>query len=71
VGQRRDSRVEILKGVAAGDMVVTAGQLKIRDGTPVTFGAEKPGAGAIAAPKVPPPTPAKADSNVPRPAPKT
>ena len=71
VGQRRDSRVEILKGVAAGDMVVTAGQLKIRDGTPVTFGAEKPGAGAIAAPKAPPPTPAKADSNVPRPAPKT
>jgi len=67
VGQRRDSRVEILKGVAAGDMIVTAGQLKIRDGTPVTFGGAEKSGGAVAMP----PTPAKAESNVPRPAPKT
>ena len=67
VGQRRDSRVEILKGVAAGDIIVTAGQLKIRDGTPVTFGGAEKSGGAVALP----PTPAKAESNVPRPAPKT
>jgi len=36
VGQRRDGRVEIVKGVAAGEIIVTAGQLKIRDGVPVT-----------------------------------
>jgi membrane fusion protein (multidrug efflux system) len=32
-GIRRDGRVEILDGLAAGDQVVTAGQLKIRDGS--------------------------------------
>lgn len=37
VGQRRDSKVEVLKGLAASDVVVTAGQLKLRDGTPVTI----------------------------------
>ena len=36
VGQRRDSKVEVLKGLTANDLVVTAGHLKIRDGTPVT-----------------------------------
>ena len=72
VGQRRDSRVEILKGVAAGDMIVTAGQLKIRDGTPVTFGGAEKSGGAVAAPKASQsPAPAKAESNVPLPAPKT
>ncbi len=72
VGQRRDSRVEILKGVAAGDTIVTAGQLKIRDGTPVTFGAAEKSGGAVAAPqRSQNPAPAKAESNVPRPAPKT
>jgi membrane fusion protein (multidrug efflux system) len=57
VGQRRDSRVEILKGVAAGDTIVVAGQLKIRDGTPVTF--------------APRSAPAKAESSVPPPPPKS
>jgi membrane fusion protein (multidrug efflux system) len=33
VGQRRDSKAEIVKGLAADDIVVTAGQAKIRDGT--------------------------------------
>ena len=36
IGQRRDAKVEILKGLAASDVVVTAGQLKLRDGMPVT-----------------------------------
>jgi len=34
-GIRRGTRVEILEGVQVGDMVVTAGQLKLRDGAPV------------------------------------
>ena len=38
-GQRRDARVEITSGLAAGDVVVTAGQLKLRDGAPVTIAA--------------------------------
>ena len=37
VGQRRGGKVEVLKGLAANDLVVTAGHLKIRDGTPVTI----------------------------------
>jgi membrane fusion protein (multidrug efflux system) len=36
-GQRRDARVEITKGLAQGDVVVTAGQLKLRDGMAVTI----------------------------------
>jgi membrane fusion protein (multidrug efflux system) len=36
IGTRREGRVELLDGVAAGDLVVTAGQLKIRDGAAVT-----------------------------------
>jgi membrane fusion protein (multidrug efflux system) len=73
VGQRRDSRVEVLKGVAPGDTIITAGQIKIRDGTPVTFAANEKSGGTVAEPKAVPqtPPPDKADSNVPRPAPKT
>jgi membrane fusion protein, multidrug efflux system len=36
IGTRRAGRVELVEGVAAGELVVTAGQLKIRDGAPVT-----------------------------------
>lgn len=36
VGIRRQTRVEIVDGLSAGDMVVTAGQLKLRDGVPVS-----------------------------------
>jgi membrane fusion protein (multidrug efflux system) len=36
VGVRRSGRVEIVDGLAAGDEVVTAGQLKLRDRTPVS-----------------------------------
>ncbi len=35
IGQRRDGQVEILQGLSAGDVVVTAGQLKLRDGSQV------------------------------------
>ena len=36
-GTRREGRVEIVEGLSPGDQVVTAGQLKIRDGTPVSI----------------------------------
>lgn len=35
IGERRKGEVEIMEGLAAGDTVVTAGILKIRDGMPV------------------------------------
>jgi len=41
IGQRRDGKVEIVSGLAASDVVVTAGHLKIRDGAAVRI-AEQP-----------------------------
>jgi membrane fusion protein (multidrug efflux system) len=38
-GLRRDTPVEITEGLQAGDVVVTAGQLKLRDGATVRIGA--------------------------------
>lgn len=35
IGQRRDAQVEILKGLDKDDVIVTAGQIKVRDGAPV------------------------------------
>jgi membrane fusion protein (multidrug efflux system) len=35
VGQRRGGKVEVRTGVAAGDIIVTAGQVRLRDGVPV------------------------------------
>jgi membrane fusion protein (multidrug efflux system) len=35
-GTRREGRVEIVEGLSVGDQVVTAGQLKIRDGSAVS-----------------------------------
>jgi membrane fusion protein (multidrug efflux system) len=35
IGARRNARVEVIEGLQAGELVVTAGQLKIRDGAPV------------------------------------
>lgn len=52
VGVRRGTQVEITQGVRPGDLVVTAGQLKLRDGAPVkvmTAGGDG-GAGPSAAP---------------------
>jgi len=43
-GVRLGARVEIVRGVQAGDVVVTAGQLKLRDGAPVQV--VRSGAGA-------------------------
>ncbi|MEP7276983.1 MAG: efflux RND transporter periplasmic adaptor subunit [Betaproteobacteria bacterium] len=57
VGQRRDGMVQVVRGLDASDVVVTAGQLKIRDGVLVS----------VASGDAPP---AKAD-NVSAPAPKT
>jgi membrane fusion protein (multidrug efflux system) len=37
IGTRREGRVEIVDGLSAGDEVVTAGQLKIRDGSAVSI----------------------------------
>jgi membrane fusion protein (multidrug efflux system) len=48
IGQRRDAKVEVLKGLAANDVVVTAGQLKLRDGMPVTIANGTPAAAASA-----------------------
>ena len=58
IGQRRDSKVEILKGLDADDVVVTAGQLKLRDGSPVTIThSNGPASAAAPAPRT------KADSS--------
>jgi membrane fusion protein (multidrug efflux system) len=43
IGQRRDGKVEIVSGLSAEDVVVTAGHLKIRDGAAVTI-AQQPAA---------------------------
>lgn len=50
-GQRRDGKVEIVNGVNKDDVIVTAGQLKLRDGVSVRVaGAEKPVPAASLAP---------------------
>jgi membrane fusion protein (multidrug efflux system) len=36
-GQRRDAKVEIVKGLGIDDVVVVAGQIKLRDGSPVNI----------------------------------
>ncbi|MGH6933210.1 MAG: efflux RND transporter periplasmic adaptor subunit, partial [Dongiaceae bacterium] len=36
LGERSRGHVQVAAGLASGDMVVTAGQLKIQDGTPVS-----------------------------------
>jgi membrane fusion protein (multidrug efflux system) len=48
IGARRNAKVEVIEGLKAGDVVVTAGQLKIRDGAPVKIaepGAAQPAGG--------------------------
>ncbi|AWK88735.1 efflux RND transporter periplasmic adaptor subunit [Azospirillum thermophilum] len=42
VGERRNAEAEITQGLKPGDVVVTAGQLKIRDGAPVAVINSKP-----------------------------
>jgi membrane fusion protein (multidrug efflux system) len=70
VGRRRDGKVEILAGLSGGDTVVSAGQLKLRDGVPVAVAGN--GASAIAgesASESPPPAAGK--SGPPEAAPKS
>ena len=50
LGVRRGAHVEITEGLAAGDVIVTAGQLKLREGAPV----RAIGEGAPAAPPAAP-----------------
>lgn len=44
IGQRREGKVEILSGLGAEDIVVTAGHLKIRDGAAVKVAEQPPAA---------------------------
>ena len=67
VGQRRDAMVEILNGVAKDDVVVTAGQLKLRDGAPVTIASAAPATGSANA-GAPPMAPAGGGTSVIAPA---
>lgn len=54
VGQRRDSMVEVVKGLSVGDAVITAGQLKVREGVAVQVVEPKPAAGAPKGPAAAP-----------------
>ena len=58
IGVRRPGEVEVLKGVGANDMVVTDGQMKLRDGVPVTV-LSVPSAAVPAAPPAAGAAPAK------------
>lgn len=49
IGNRAPGTVEILKGLAANDMVITDGQMKLKDGAPVTVIVAPPAAPAAAA----------------------
>jgi membrane fusion protein (multidrug efflux system) len=48
IGQRREGKVEITGGLSAGDRVVTAGQIKLRDGAVVSVSNPPPVASAPA-----------------------
>jgi membrane fusion protein (multidrug efflux system) len=79
VGQRRDAKVEVLSGLAKDDLVVTAGQLKLRDGSTVTIAgadakgaataATAPGQGGANARRPADASPAKAEGTPPPPPP--
>lgn len=42
LGERREGRIAVLKGVAPGDVVVTSGQVKLESGTKVEIRADDP-----------------------------
>jgi membrane fusion protein (multidrug efflux system) len=63
IGQRRDGKVEILRGLAPAEVVVTAGHLKIRDGTAVRL-AGAPADGAVVAQAAPTAAPQVAQAEV-------
>ncbi len=70
IGQRREGVVEILRGVGKDDVIVTAGQLKIRDGAAVKIAAAAvPNTVQSTAPTaVPTPSPNSAPTTSPAPA---
>lgn len=51
LGDRREGKVAVLKGVSAGDLVVTSGQVKLDTGSLVEVRADNPLSGPLAAPK--------------------
>jgi len=53
VGQRRDGKAEVVQGVGPEDIVVTAGQLKLRDGVPVRVAGAAVTAASADGPAVP------------------
>ncbi len=58
-GQRRDGKVEIVSGVTSDDVIVTAGQLKLRDGVSVRIaGSGSPAKAAAGEASAPPSAPA-------------
>ena len=57
-GQRRDGKVEIVSGVAPDDVIVTAGQLKLRDGVSVRIAGGAPAKAAAGEASPPPSAPA-------------
>jgi membrane fusion protein (multidrug efflux system) len=48
IGQRREGRVEVVDGLAAEDVVVTAGIIKLREGVPVSIANAAPAAAPVA-----------------------
>lgn len=42
LGERRDGKVAVIQGVAAGDLVVTSGQVKLENGATVTIRTDDP-----------------------------
>ena len=55
IGNRQPGQVEVVSGLAANDIVVTEGQIKLRDGAPVTVMPEPPSTAAPATPPAAPP----------------
>ena len=53
IGQRRDGKAEIVAGISANDVIVTAGQLKLRDGMSVQVSPATSSAGITTPPEVP------------------
>jgi membrane fusion protein (multidrug efflux system) len=67
IGQRRDGRAEVLKGLRDGDVVITAGQLKIREGVPVQVATVQSAPAAPPKADAVPAVPPKADAAPPMP----
>ncbi len=65
IGQRGDGRVEIRQGVGPEDVVVVAGQLKLREGVPVTLSGPAAPAAPVAGQGAPPQASAKNGPPVP------